>query len=180
MDLLQFANARHNLVSPASIRDLWERHIVDGAQLVSIAGAPGSWCDIGSGAGLPGVVIAIVTGDPMTLVEPRRLRVEFLHDVVTRLGLENVSIIAARADRVCGSFDFITARAVSSLDRLLAMTVHLSNRGTRWILPKGEKAKSELDEAQRRWQGVFQLVPSQTHPDARIVVAEKVRQKGKS
>ncbi|MGI8931732.1 MAG: 16S rRNA (guanine(527)-N(7))-methyltransferase RsmG, partial [Sphingomicrobium sp.] len=175
VDLLLQENQSHNLISADSVDNVWERHIVDGAQLVSLGHGSGRWCDIGSGAGLPGMVIAILSNQPMTLVEPRRLRCQFLLRSAEILGLEQVTIVAAKAERVAGKYDFITARAVAGLDSLLAMTLHLAHAGTRFILPKGQTAKSELDEARRNWQGSFRLVPSQTHPDAAIVVAEGVR-----
>lgn len=174
-ELLIDESGRQNLVSAASLADLWERHFVDAAQLLSLAGGPGRWCDIGSGAGLPGMVVAILSGQPMALVEPRRLRCEFLARSAATLGLANVEIVVAKAQNATGRFDFITARAVAHLDRLFAMTAHLAHAGTRFILPKGQSAKSELAEARRSWQGDFRLVTSQTHPDAAIVVADRVR-----
>ena len=178
--LLITESSRQNLVSTASLTDIWERHLVDGAQLLSLASGPGAWCDIGSGAGLPGMVIAILSGQPMTLIEPRRLRCEFLQRCVDELALIDVNIAIAKAANVTGSFDFITARAVAQLHPLLAMAAHLAHTGTRFILPKGKGAKSELDEVLRNWQGDFRLVPSQTHPDAAIVVADGVRPGKKS
>lgn len=174
-EMLGEENMRQNLVSAGSLDDIWERHLIDGAQLVKLAGAPGRWCDIGSGAGLPGMVIAILARQPMTLVEPRRLRCDFLVRSAQLLRLDDVQVMTAKAQRVIGRFDFITARAVAHLDPLFAMTAHLAHAGTRFILPKGKSAKSELDAARRNWQGRFRLVPSQTHPDAAIVVADGVR-----
>lgn len=175
VELLLEENQRQNLISAVSVENIWERHIVDGAQLLSLGEGAGRWCDVGSGAGLPGMVIAILSNQPLTLVEPRRLRCEFLHRSVEILGLERVDVVGAKAERVVGKYDVITARAVAHLDSLLAMTSHLAHAGTRFILPKGQCAKSELDEARRNWQGSFRLVPSQTHPDAAIIVAEGVR-----
>ena len=172
-------NERQNLLGPATIPDLWNRHILDGAQLLDFADGEGTWCDIGSGAGLPGLVIAILGGTPMTLIEPRRLRADFLRQTIGELGLEQVSVEQQRAERVAGKFDFITARAVARLDRLFGLASHLAHDGTRWVLPKGESVKSELDEARMTWQGSFRLVPSQTHERAAIVVAEHVRRRGK-
>ena len=172
-------NERQNLLGPATIPDLWNRHILDGAQLLDFADGEGTWCDIGSGAGLPGLVIAILGGTPMTLIEPRRLRADFLRQAIGELGLEQVSVEQRRAERVAGKFDFITARAVARLDRLFGLASHLAHDGTRWVLPKGESVKSELDEARMTWQGSFRLVPSQTHERAAIVVAEHVRRRGK-
>ena len=174
-ELLIDESGRQNLVSAASLGDVWERHFVDAAQLLSLAGGPGRWCDIGSGAGLPGMVVAILSGQPMMLVEPRRLRCEFLARSAETLGLANVEIVVTKAQNATGRFDFITARAVAHLDPLFSMTAHLAHAGTRFILPKGQSAKSELAEARRSWQGDFRLVPSQTHPDAAIVVADRVR-----
>ena len=75
--------------------------------------------DVGSGAGLPGLVIAIATGAPMTLIEPRRLRAEFLTQCAAELGLDQVKVHAAKAERVSGSFDVITARAVADTSALV-------------------------------------------------------------
>ena len=179
VDLLLAENHRQNLIAPNSIPDLWNRHILDGAQLVGVAGGEGSWCDIGSGPGLPGLVIAILGGTPMTLVEPRRLRADFLRHAVDFLGLEDVGVRERKVERMEGKFDFITARAVARLDPLLGMACHLAHAETKWILPKGESVKSELDEARATWQGSFRLVSSRTNPAAAIVVAEQVQRRGK-
>jgi 16S rRNA (guanine527-N7)-methyltransferase len=178
-DLLLAENDRQNLIAPKSIPDLWNRHILDGAQLLGLAQAAGSWCDIGSGPGLPGLVIAILGGTPMTLVEPRRLRADFLRLAIRHLGLERVAVEERRVERISGQVDFITARAVARLERLFGMACHLAHAETKWILPKGESVKSELDEARATWQGEFCLVPSQTHSGAAIVVAKNVQRRGK-
>jgi len=172
-------NERQNLIAPKSIPDLWNRHILDGAQLLGLAQGTGSWCDIGSGAGLPGLIVAILGGMPMTLIEPRRLRADFLRQAIDHLGLHGVVVSEQKVERVEGKFDFITARAVARLDRLFGMAWHLAHAETKWVLPKGESAKSELDEARQTWQGSFRLEPSRTHPAAAIVVATHVRRRGK-
>lgn len=173
--LLKAENGRQNLVSAATMDQIWSRHIADSAQLVRFepfAGA--SWVDIGSGAGLPGIVAACLVGGPVTLVEPRRLRADFLHNVVESLNLD-ASVVCAKAERVEGRFDVITARAVAALPRLLEISHHLSTGKTIWALPKGRSAKSELAEAQRAWQGRFHVEPSVTDADSFIVVATGVR-----
>ena len=178
-ELIIEENGRQNLLGSTTVPDLWNRHILDGAQLLGVAGGEGAWCDIGSGPGLPGLVIAIIGGTPMTLIEPRRLRAEFLHQVIEKLGIQHVTVEQRKAQRVNGCFDFITARAVARLNRLFGLAAHLTHDGTRWVLPKGESVKSELDEARATWQGSFRLVPSQTHERAAIVIAEHVRRRGK-
>ena len=77
--LLREGAAQQNLIAPSTLETIWERHVLDSAQLVRFEPHPGaSWADIGSGAGLPGVIIALLTEGPITLIEPRRLRAEFL------------------------------------------------------------------------------------------------------
>ena len=177
--LIVETNQSQNLVAAKSIPDLWERHILDGAQLYGLTRGPGSWCDIGSGPGLPGLVIAIIGDVPITLIEPRRMRAEFLRLAADQLGLARVTIEQRKVEQLTGKYDYITARAVARLGKLFAMANHLAHDGTRWVLPKGESVKSELDEARQTWQGEFRLVPSQTHEKAAIVIAEHVRRRGK-
>ena len=179
VSLLVDENQRQNLIAPNSVPEIWTRHILDGAQLLGIADGKGGWCDIGSGPGLPGMVIAILGGRPMTLNEPRKLRADFLRRVVEELGLSDVSVAECKVERLEGKFDFITARAVAKLDKLFGMACHLAHSETKWVLPKGEKVQSELDEAREAWQGSFRLVPSLTHPASAIVVAEHVQRRGK-
>ena len=175
--LLLKENERQNLVGKSTLDHLWQRHIADAAQLLSFAPSGGSWLDVGSGAGLPGVVIAILTGDPVLLVEPRRLRADFLQRAVETLEMcSTVSVIQSKVEMVRHDpVDVITARAVASIDRLFTIAVHLSHKGTVWILPKGRSAKSELDAARETWQGDIRLEPSRTDPDAQILVASRVR-----
>jgi len=179
--LLTQENERQNLIARSTIDDIWQRHIADSAQLVRFAPRPdSSWLDIGSGAGLPGLVIAILTEGPMTLVEPRRLRVEFLARAVQELGLSGrVAVHAAKVERIAGKFDVITARAVASVHSLLSISHHLSTDKTLWLFPKGKSAQSELDEARAKWQGDFRLETSLTSDEAAILVASGVRRKGR-
>jgi 16S rRNA (guanine527-N7)-methyltransferase len=90
-----------------------------------------------------------------------------------------VSVHAAKAERITGRFDVITARAVASLDALLRISQHLSTDKTLWLFPKGKSARNELDEARRSWQGDFRLEPSVTSQEAAILVATGVRRKGR-
>jgi 16S rRNA (guanine527-N7)-methyltransferase len=177
--LLIEENQSQNLIAAASIPELWTRHIVDGAQLYGLAGGEGSWCDIGTGPGLPGLAIAILGGRPMTLNEPRKLRADFLRRAVADLGLDQVSVAECKGERLEGKFDFITARAVAGLGKLFGMACHLAHSETKWVLPKGEKAQSELDEARATWQGSYRLVSSRTHAASAIVIAEHVQRRGK-
>ena len=169
---------RQNLVAKSTLDDLWRRHIDDAAQLVSYDTRSATWLDIGSGAGLPGIVIAILTGDPMILVEPRRLRADFLQRVVDDLGLDATVIQSQGRSRSSAhqSTSSPPARSRRSID-YSAMALHLSHNGTVWVLPKGRSAHLELEEAKKTWQGEFRLEPSRTDPDASILIASRVRRK---
>jgi 16S rRNA (guanine527-N7)-methyltransferase len=172
--LLAEESGKHNLIAASTIGQLWERHLLDSAQLLRL-GRAGSWVDIGSGAGLPGIVIAIVIGGPITLVEPRRLRAEFLATVKIRLSLDNVTIVQAKSTALSAKFDNITARAVAPATELLAMTHHLSHSKTVWVLLKGRSAQKELDDVRAAWQGAFRLEPSLTDEAASILLATGVK-----
>ena len=173
--MLREENARQNLISASSIDQLWDRHILDSAQLVRFQPAEdASWVDIGSGAGLPGIVVACCVSGPVTLIEPRRLRAEFLHRVCESLRL-NANIVLGKAERAHGQYDVITARAVTKLAQLLKISAHLSTGNTVWALPKGRSAGAELAEARQSWQGAFHVEQSVTDADSFIVVATGVR-----
>jgi 16S rRNA (guanine527-N7)-methyltransferase len=175
--LLRAEALHQNLVSGTTLDRLWDRHVLDSAQLVRFEPRPGaSWVDIGSGAGLPGIVIACLVAGPVRLVEPRRLRAEFLHKLCDSLRID-ASVFAGKAERLEGQFEVITARAVAPLSQLLEISAHLSTRKSVWALPKGRSAERELVEARRSWQGAFHVEQSVTDVDSRIVVATEVRAK---
>lgn len=175
--MLVEANEQQNLIASSTVDQLWERHLLDSAQLLPFLSV-GSTVDIGSGAGLPGIVLAILSPEPITLVEPRRLRTDFLDRVVAALGLAHVTVARSKAAALSGIFSNITARAVAPATELFATALHLSQPDTRWILPKGRSAQKELDEARRSWQGNFRLEPSRTDASASILVGSGVRPRG--
>lgn len=178
LGLLAAANERHNLVSATTLSRAWDRHILDSAQLVRFEPFTGStWLDVGSGAGLPGLVVAALVQGPVHLIEPRRLRAEFLVHAASELRLDNVSVHQRKVEKVSGSYDVITARAVAPLPRLLEISAHLSTGKSRWILPKGRNARAELAGAKRSWHGVFHVEPSVTDKDSSIIVATGIRAK---
>lgn len=174
--LLLDAAERQNLLSAQTVPQIWARHIVDSAQLAPLV--RGRTADVGSGAGLPGVVLAIL-GAEITLIEPRKLRAAFLAEVITALDLR-ATVIRRDVIKVDGQFNTIVARAYAPLDRAIATTLHLADDGTRWVLPKGRGATSELEVARAAWHGDFETVHSITDSQAAIVVAEHVRAKARA
>ena len=180
VELLRRENERQNLVSKASLDSVWERHILDSAQLIRFAPPEArSWLDLGTGAGFPGLMVPLFHRADLVLVEARRLRADFLRTAASMLGIaQKVEILCSKLEAVpTRTFDVISARAFAPLPKLLALAERFSKPGTVWILPKGRNAKSELDAARSSWQGDFRLEPSLTDADAQIVVASHVRRK---
>jgi 16S rRNA (guanine527-N7)-methyltransferase len=173
-------STRQNLIAASTTETIWTRHILDSAQLLSfVPTAATCWLDIGAGAGLPGIPVAILTGLDVTLVEPRKLRTEFLWRAITSLRLESqVTIMQAKIERAPPRpYSVISARAVANLDTLLAMGQPFAASETIWILPKGRSAQDELESAACSWQARFELVPSITDAEAAIVIARDVRRR---
>ena len=176
VDLLLAANAEQNLVSKATEPAIWSRHILDSAQLERFALDAANWLDVGSGPGLPGLVLAILTERPILLVEPRRKRIAFLEEAAKALGLANTSIRQANIEKVRGEvFAAVTARAYAALPAIFSSTIQLTRPSTIWVLPKGRSAERELAEARQTWQGVFHVEQSLTDADSKIIVATGVR-----
>lgn len=138
------------LLGPREIDRIWDRHILNCAALNELIPQAKSIIDIGSGAGLPGIVLAIM--NPSThviLVEPMQRRTDFLKDVKKQLNLENVEIIRGRAENQKIQAQVVTSRAVAPLNKLLAWSLPLVEKGGKVLAIKGEKAQSELEEAQK-------------------------------
>lgn len=169
-------NARQNLISPASTAQLWSRHIYDSLQLVRfVRDSDRSWADIGSGPGLPGLILALLDRWQVTLIEPRKRRVDFLRTACDALGLDNCHVLPSAAETVADFADIISARAVATSDALFTMSTRMRHAGTRYVLPKGRSASSDIASAALRWHGVFHVEPSETDPEAGIVIADGVR-----
>lgn len=182
VELLKRENLRQNLVSQASLDHVWARHILDSAQLMRFAPANAAkWLDLGSGPGFPGLILALLTGCSTTLVESRKLRAEFLGRAASRLGVDaHTHVICGKVETVpTAAYDVITARAFAPLPKLLALAERFAAPSTRWILPKGRNAKSELEAVESLWQGEFRLEPSLTDPAAQIIVGEQVQRRHK-
>lgn len=174
-------SARQNLVSSATLPQLWSRHIADSAQLLQFApNETGNWIDLGTGAGFPGLIVATLHQGIVTLIEARRLRVEFLERAAEVLQVKPI-IIGSRVELAeAEPQQVISARAFAPLPKLLALGSRFSTRNTIWVLPKGRNAQSELEGLDPSWQGSFRLEPSLTDPEARIIVASGVGGKGKT
>ncbi|MEL6238211.1 MAG: 16S rRNA (guanine(527)-N(7))-methyltransferase RsmG [Pseudomonadota bacterium] len=177
--LLLEENARQNLISRPSENALWQRHFADSAQLLRFVSretqpgrAGGVWLDLGTGAGFPGLVIAILEPDwPVALVESRARRIEFLEQCVRELGLTRCHVLGQRLERAAPfKACIISARAFAPLEKLLRLSSPFSTKVTRYLLPKGRSAAHELDEQKPAIRKMFHVEHSLTDRDAGIIV----------
>jgi len=167
------------LIGPREVPRLWDRHLLNCAVVTDAVAQGASVCDIGSGAGLPGLVMAIRRPDlRVTLVEPLLRRTTFLEEAVEQLKLQNVRVVRARAEEVHGSetFDVVTSRAVAPLDRLSRWSLPLVRTGGEFLAMKGSSAEDELAVAAKvisklrgQVQGVLELGAEFLDPPVRVV-----------
>lgn len=170
--MLTAENDRQNLIAASTIPTIWVRHIADSAQLLALdTEGEGLWVDLGSGPGLPGLVVAILSARPMLLVESRKRRCEFLRAVADALGLGHVEVAEAPLERVeTRRAATISARAFAPLDKLIDLSARFSTESTHWLLPKGRNAVKELALLPEPWQRMFHVEQSRTDADSRILV----------
>ena len=167
-------NAKINLVAPSTLPEFNSRHIQDSIQIFDHVQFPeGNWVDLGSGGGLPGIVVSIYAQKaPLTvsLVESDHRKSAFLRTVIRELSLQNVSIMTGRIENVPPlAANFVSARALAPLSVLLSMVRrHMHQDGTAMFL-KGRSWKAECDEARKEWRFDVTSFPSKTDPDAAIL-----------
>jgi 16S rRNA (guanine527-N7)-methyltransferase len=174
-------NRQQNLVSAASLEQVWLRHIVDSAQLLPYVPRETSspWLDLGTGAGFPGLVIAALRPEcEVVMVESRNRRIEWLDRARIAMGLDNARVAGQRLELV-ESFpvSVISARAFAPLEKLLTISARFSTSDTVWLLPKGRSAKQELEDL-RTWRHMFHVEQSLTDPQAGIIVGKLADRKG--
>lgn len=169
-ELLADWNSRHNLVSRDSMADLWRRHFWDSAQIVDLvpAGAR-TLVDLGSGAGFPGLVLAILRPElRITMIEATRKKCEFLKTVAADLGL-NTEVRNQRIEEMPPEpFDVITARACAPLPQLLSYAQRFWGKGSRALLHKGQNLASELTEVHKSWRIQAEQHSSRSDPSGII------------
>ena len=172
-----------NLVAPKTLGEVWHRHMADSAQLLDLAPEGRcKWVDLGSGAGFPGLVVAIMlagrAGTKVTLVESDVRKCAFLGEVVRKTGISAalaVEILNARIEipstqARLGHVDIVSARALAPLSNLLALAAPLFGGETVGLVPKGRDSAAEIDAAEQQWQFRYELKPSRTDSEGKVVV----------
>lgn len=170
-----------NLIAKGSLPVAWERHILDSAQLLAFCPHDAArWVDLGSGAGFPGIVVAVLAREArpelrVTLVEADKRKATFLMQVARHLDLK-IEVITDRAEVLPPLMaDILSARALAPLSELCALVArHIKPSGIA-IFPKGAQAEAEVTEAQRLWRFDAAFMPSQTDPAGRIVIMKNVQ-----
>jgi len=175
-----------NLVAPSTLEDVWHRHFADSAQLVPLAPADARiWVDVGSGAGFPGLVCAMLLAEKgqcrVALVESDTRKAAFLSEVARKTGVA-VEIVAARIEKIAtqdkfGSIDVLSARALAPLDKLLELVAPMFSANTTALLLKGRDALLEIEEAQKAWSFDYALTPSLTESEARVAAIRNLQVK---
>lgn len=149
-DLLAGPGVEHGLIGPREVPRLWDRHLTNCGVVLPRVPEGARVGDVGSGAGLPGLVWAIGRPDvEMTLIEPLLRRTRFLEDVVAQLALGNVRVLRGRAEEVEETFDVVTARAVARLEKLAKWCMPLVRPGGSLLALKGRTAEAEVESARR-------------------------------
>jgi 16S rRNA (guanine527-N7)-methyltransferase len=172
-----------NLVAPSSLGEVWIRHILDSSQIADLGAAHRTWADLGSGAGFPGLVIALLSRErsPATevhLIESDRRKASFLREAI-RVTQAPAIIHENRIENILGGLagqvTAVTARALAPLRRLFDLAEPLLTTGTEGFFPKGKALESELSLASKLFEYEIQLVPSQTDENGRIVLIRNLR-----
>lgn len=185
VDLVRKWQPVKNLVAPSTLPDIWRRHVADGAQAFAAMPAAIRWLDLGSGAGFPGLVTAIlladVEGASVTLVESNGRKAAFLQTVARELKLpakiisERIESLPERLSPTANRFDAVSARALASLERLLGYAEPWLTAGATGVFHKGQDFATERHQAALSWS--FNLVERQSRiePDSRIILVDHVR-----
>lgn len=183
-DLVRKWTSKINLIASSTLDDLWNRHIVDSAQLYQfVPKSFDSWVDIGSGGGFPGVIMAIYakTHQPsatFTLIESDQRKATFLRTASRELAL-NMTVVAERIEAATPvKADIVSARALTTLSTLLPLAKrHLKPTGL-CLLHKGRRVQDEIAEARKTWQFDLEERPSITDPDARLLAIQRISRAG--
>lgn len=175
--LLRKWNPVINLISPATVDELESRHIADSRRLVEVSlNTTGTWVDLGSGGGLPGLVVAISRPDlNVSLVESDQRKASFLRTVIRELSINNAEVIVGRIEKIA-KLDAanISARALAPLPQLMAyVSRHLNKSGRAWLM-KGKSWQFEVDEARKVWSFDMKAHPSLTEPEAAILEITRI------
>lgn len=175
---------RINLIAKASQKEIWQRHIIDSAQLFALAPPDFThWTDLGSGGGFPGIVVAALAQEnhpnaAFTLIESDQRKATFLRTAIRELGLPG-TVLSDRIEAAAPQYaDVVSARALAPLPDLLPLIRRHMNEDGRALIHKGRQAASEIAKAEAAWSFTLEDHPSITDPNARLLDIQRIRPRG--
>ncbi len=193
-DTLSLWQKSKNLVAPSTVKMLWQRHLADSAQIVSLAKGANTWYDFGSGAGFPGLVVALLLADSqfishyqekpcVSLFESNGKKCAFLHDIVRKTAVSEfvtVEIHDRRIETLSESAhsvkpDVVTARALAPLVDLIELSLPILGKSSCCLFQKGRDVQKEIELAEKKWRFSYELVASRTDPEGCIVRLDGVQ-----
>lgn len=179
IELIKKWNRRTGLVQENTIDTIWDRHILDSLQIIPyLSDKSVSILDIGTGGGFPGIVLSIAGFKNIHLCESNIRKTVFLEEVVRLLNL-SAKVINDRAENIGNRYDIIVSRACASLDQLFYYMLNVSREtGSTGVFLKGKTAIQEIEEAQKNWDFNFELFPSITSEDSKIIIVKNLQNKG--
>jgi 16S rRNA (guanine527-N7)-methyltransferase len=187
LDLLREWQAKTKLVAPSTLSNLWTRHVADSLQLLALAPTAKIWVDLGSGGGFPGLVLACalaeIPGAKVHLIERTAKKAAFLREALRLTnspGMVHLAEIGDTVDRITGTVDCVTARAVAPLHQLVGFAEPLVARGAKALFLKGQDVEAELTEATKYWNITPQLHSSRTGGQGWIVELDHIERRSSS
>ena len=179
LNLIKMRQKKFNLISQKSFEFIWERHFLDSYQILKLIGNKKRILDIGSGAGFPAIVCAICSNNNFDLVEANKKKCNFLNEVKDIIGIKNIFIHHSRIEnlKIINNFDYISARAVTSLDKLLKYSFKFYKNGMYCIFLKGKTVSKEIEIAKKKFVFDFKSVNSITNKDGKILLIKNINKK---
>ena len=179
LNLIKIWQKKFNLISQKSFESIWERHFLDSYQILKLIGNKKRILDIGSGAGFPAIVCAICSNNNFDLVEINQKKCNFLNKVKDIIGIKNIFIHHSRIEnlKIINNFDYISARAVTSLDKLLKYSFKFYKNGMYCIFLKGKTVSKEIEIAKKKFVFDFKSVNSITNKDGKILLIKNINKK---
>ena len=179
LNLIKIWQKKFNLISQKSFESIWERHFLDSYQILKLIGNKKRILDIGSGAGFPAIVCAICSNNNFDLVEINQKKCNFLNEVKDIIGIKNIFIHHSRIEnlKIINNYDYISARAVTSLDKLLKYSFKFYKNGMYCIFLKGKTVSKEIEIAKKKFVFDFKSVNSITNKDGKILLIKNINKK---
>ena len=179
LNLIKIWQKKFNLISQNSFKSVWERHFLDSYQILKLIGNKKRILDMGSGAGFPAIVCAICSNNNFDLVEANKKKCRFLNEVKGIIGIKNIFIHHSRIEnlKIIKNFDYISARAVTSLDKLLKYAFKFYTKGMYCVFLKGKTVSEEIKIAEKKFSFHIKLIKTRTNEDGRILVIKNIKKK---